>query len=105
MPPQPPPLPSKKNLQLATALNAFLPGAGLFYLGQRVVGLVLAVAFLFCFVALVGVFLVSYAHYLALATDGNPLEGNKLEEAGAAFHGNWLVGLAVAGVGLYAWSG
>ena len=98
---QPPPLPSQKSLRLATALNVFLPGAGLFYLGQRVVGTVLAGAFLACFLALFGLFLAGYARYLSIAMSENLLEGNKLEEAGAAFHLNWLLGLAAAGMVLY----
>ncbi len=75
------------------------------YLGQRVVGIILAGAFLGCFVALLTVFLVGYAHYLTLAMSDNPLEGNKLEEAGTAFHLHWLLGLAAGGVVIYACSG
>ena len=98
---QPPPLPPLKNLRLAGALNVFLPGAGLFYLGQRAVGLLLASAFLGCFLAITTVFLVGYVRYLSIAMSENLMEGNRLEEAGAAFHQNWLVGLAIAGGIIY----
>ena len=100
----PPPLPHGKNLRLATALNVFLPGAGLFYLGRRVSGSVLAGLFLACFLALMVTFLVGYSRYLSIALGENLLEGNKLEEAGAAFHQNWLIGLSVAGGSVYLWS-
>ena len=56
----PPPLPSPKNLRMATALNVFLPGAGLLYLGERRAGSVLAGLFLACFLAVMGIFLVGY---------------------------------------------
>jgi len=99
---EPPPLPSpQKNLRLATALNVFLPGAGLIYLGQRVVGSLLAGAFLGCFLGVLGLFLVGYSRYLSIAMSENLLEGNKLEEAGAAFHQGWLLGLAIVGGLLY----
>jgi len=98
---QPPPLPLPKNLRLASALNVFLPGAGLFYLGQRLIGSLLAGAFLGCFLAVLGVFLVGYSRYLSIAMSENLMEGNKLEEAGAAFHQNWLVALAIAGGIIY----
>lgn len=99
--PQPPPLPSQKNLRMATALNVFLPGAGLVYLGERRAGTVLAGLFLGCFVAVMGIFLVGYIRYLMLALDPQILEGNKLEEAGAGFHQSWLIALALAGGVVY----
>jgi hypothetical protein len=98
---QPPALPARKNLRLAGALNAFLPGAGLFYLGRRIIGATLAAAFLACFLSMMTIFLVGYARYLSIAMSENLLEGNKLEEAGAAFHQKWLIGLALAGGGIY----
>jgi hypothetical protein len=82
-------------------LNVFLPGAGLFYLGRRVLGSILALAFLGCFGGLLGVFLVGYCRYLSIVLSGNLLEGHNLEEAGAAFHQNWLIGFAIAGAILY----
>ena len=103
----PPPLPGApptrpaKNLRAAGALNFFLPGAGLFYLGRRVAGAILAGTFLTCFVALLGIFLVGYARYLSIAMSDDLLQGNKLEEAGAAFPRDWLLGLALAGGVIY----
>jgi len=101
MPSQPPPLPPPQRLRLASALNAFLPGAGLIYLGRRVVGMVLAGAFLGCFLAVLGIFLVGYSRYLSIAMSENLMQGNKLEEAGAAFHQDWLAGLALTGGVIY----
>jgi len=95
---QPPPLPSQKNLRLASALNMFLPGAGLIYIGRRVLGAVLAGMFLCCFPG-------GDDHFpgrlqplpLDSLMSENLMEGNKLEEAGASFHQNWVVGLALTG--------
>ena len=97
MPSQPPPLPPAKNLRLAGALNMFLPGAGLFYLGRRVAGVVLAVLFLGAFAALLSIFLVGYARYLSIAMSDELMRGDNLEQAAQSFHQNWLIGLAVGG--------
>ena len=98
---QPPPLPGQKNLRLASALNVFLPGAGLFYLGQRWTGALLAAGFLACFAAALSLFLTGYVSYLTVALGGNLLESGKLEEAAAGLHQEWLVVLAIAGGILY----
>jgi hypothetical protein len=96
---QPPPLPPKgKNLHLARWLNLALPGAGLFYLGRRGVGVALMVPFLACFFAALGLFLVSYGRYLSLTMGGDILEGDRLERIGEVFPRTWLAGLAMAGV-------
>jgi hypothetical protein len=98
---QPPPLPPQKSLRLASALNVFLPGAGLIYLGRRVLGAVLAGSFLCCFLAVMTIFLVGYSRYLSIAMSENLMQGNKLEEAGASFHQNWIAGLALTGGLIY----
>jgi len=98
---QPPPLPQQQSLRLASALNVFLPGAGLICLGRRTLGAVLAGAFLGCFLAVVTLFLIGYARYLSLVTDDGLLQGNKLEEVGSIFHPTWLAGLALAGGIIY----
>ena len=100
----PPPLPGQKNIRLARALNGFLPGAGLFYLGRRVAGAVLAGTFMVCFLAMMTIFVVGYGHYLSIAMSENLLEGTTLEQAGASFHQNWLVSLAISGGAIYACS-
>jgi hypothetical protein len=105
----PPPLPghagrgtdADRTLRTARLFNFFLPGAGLILLGRRVAGSVLAGAFLICFAGVLGVFLHGYARYLQIALSENLLEGNKLEEAGAAFHQGWTFGFAGAGLVLY----
>ena len=97
--PSPPPLPSAgKSLKLARWLNVALPGAGLFYLGRRALGLALALPFLACFFAAFSLFLVSYGRYLSLTMDGDIFEGDRLERIGKVFPSGWLVGLAVAGL-------
>ncbi|MBK7998465.1 MAG: hypothetical protein IPK15_07050 [Verrucomicrobia bacterium] len=99
--PQPPPLPSQKNLRMATALNVFLPGAGLVYLGERRAGTVLTGLFLGCFVAVMGIFLVGYIRYLMLALDPPNPRRQQAGEAGAGFHQSWLIALALAGGVVY----
>lgn len=94
-----------KTLRLAGLFNFFLPGAGLFLLGQRVLGGIIAGAFLFCFAGVLGVFLHGYARYLDIALSDNLLQGNKLEEAGAAFHQGWTLSFAGVGLALYLISG
>jgi len=97
----PPPLPGAKSFRLAAALNLFLPGAGLIYLGHRRSGAILVTAFLICFCALLGLFLVSYAHYLQLALSDDLLKGDNLERIGDIFPRGWLIGLASAGLAIY----
>lgn len=103
----PPPLPGVetsvqgKHLKFAAALNWFLPGAGLFYLGRKVTGAVLAGTFLLSFLSVLVVFLVGYARYLSLAMSDDLLQGDKLEQAGTAFHQPWLIALAIVGGVIY----
>lgn len=98
----PPPLPSPtRNLRAASAINVILPGAGLFYLGHRRSGGIIAGLFLACFVVALGTFLVGYVNYLSVALDPQILEGNRLEEIGASFHQGWLMAFALLGAILY----
>lgn len=76
-------------------MNVVLPGAGLFMLGRRKQGVVMAGLFLACFFAALGLFLVAYARYLSLAMSDDLLKGDTLERAGEVFPRAWLVGLAV----------
>ena len=99
---KPPPLPGAKNLRLASALNLFLPGAGLIYLGHRRAGGILVTAFLVCFCALLGLFLLSYIRYLQFALSDDLLKGDNLERIGDLFPRGWLIALAAAGLLIYA---
>jgi len=101
MTPLPPPLPGTKSPRLASALNVFLPGAGLIYLGRKRAGGILAAAFLFCFFALMTLFLVAYARYLQLALSDDLLKGDKLESVGQLFPRGWIVAFTVAGLVIY----
>ena len=100
--PVPPPLPiqsqPQKDFRRAWMLNLILPGAGLFYLGQRKIGSLLGTAFLGCFLSMLGLFLAGYARYFSLSLSGNILEGDRLEQICGAFHPLWLAGLAGAGI-------
>ena len=101
----PPPLPAAgRSLRLAGALNIFLPGAGLFCLGRRRTGATLALAFLVCFLAELGIFVVSYGRYLSLALSDDLLKNDNLERIGDVFPRAWLIGFAGMGMVIYLWS-
>lgn len=101
--PTPPPLPVPRqpSLGLARTLNLSLPGLGLIYLGQRALGLALAIPFLVCFSAEIILFLISYARYINLSLGDDLLKGDKIEQIGNVFPRPWLGGLALAGAILY----
>ena len=82
-------------------LNLFLPGAGLYCLGRRKAGAVLAVAFLFCLLAALGVFLAGYFHYLSVVMGADLMRDGQLEQLKDVFHQRWLVGLVLAGLTLH----
>ena len=62
----------EKKLRMATAINVFLPGAGLFYLGRRKQGGVLAGVFLLAFIAVLAIFLASNEQVAGEAAKGRP---------------------------------
>ena len=97
----PPKVKPAKSLRIAGLLNLLLPGAGQFYLGQRLLGVILLSLFLGCFIAALGIFLTGFGQYLKLALDGNILEGDRLERIGQVLHPRWLIGLAVVGAVVY----
>jgi len=75
----PPPIPRQKNWRWAATLNLILPGAGLFYMGRRKSGAVLAIAFLVCLAAALGIFLLGYARYLTVILSGDLMRDGQLE--------------------------
>ena len=99
--PPPLPVPRQPSLALARTLNLSLPGLGLFYLGQRTLGLALAIPFLVCFGAEIILFVISYARYINLSLGDDILKGNKLEQIGNVFPRPWLVGFALTGAIIY----
>jgi len=94
----PPPLPAQKSLRWISALNVFLPGSGLIFLGRWRTGLILAAAFLLCFSSLLVIFLIGYARYLQIALGDDILKDGQLEQVATIFPRAWMVGLAVAGL-------
>ena len=82
-------------------LNLLLPGAGQFYLGQRISGSLYAGGFCACLVAMLVVFVRAYSQYLQLATNGDILESGNLETMARAFRVGPLVGLSVIGTLIY----
>ena len=97
----PPKVKSAKSLRTAGLLNLLLPGAGQFYLGQRLFGIILLGLFIACFAATLGIFLIGFSQYLNLALDGNILQDDHLERIGKVLHPAWLTGLSIAGGIIY----
>jgi hypothetical protein len=93
--------PQPKNLRFALTLNLLLPGAGQIYLGQPIWGSVLAVGFLGCFATMLTLFLRAYLRYQEIATSGNILEGDNLEQLTRVFPTGWLIGLLVLSIAIY----
>ena len=81
----PPPIPGRKNIRFARMMNVMLPGSGLFYLGWRKSGLLLAVGFSICFLGLVGIFVVGYTRYLSIALGDDLMKGNNLNRPARRF--------------------
>ena len=82
-------------------LNLIFPGAGLFYLGRRLIGSLLAIAFAACLVVALTIFLRGYSEYLGVSMSGDILQEGNLERLADVFHVRWLIGLVVAAVGIY----
>jgi hypothetical protein len=99
----PPPLPEANavSVRRASAANIILPGAGLFLVGRRRLGAVLAGIFLASFVAVFGLFIFGYASYLNAALDPELLQEGRLERAAEGFHLAWLLGAAAIGMVSY----
>lgn len=91
-----------KRQRVAVTLTLIFPGAGQFYLGRRSLGCVIGFLFGAFFLTASILFLAGASHYFKLVTDGSILEGDKLEQLATVFHPKWLIGLAVAGVAVYA---
>jgi TM2 domain-containing membrane protein YozV len=95
------PIPRPRTLRFAMTLNLFVPGAGQFYLGQRISGSLYAAGFCACLVAMLVLLVHAYSQYLQLATNGDILESGNLETIGRAFQVGPLVTLSVIGTLIY----
>lgn len=81
-------------------MNLFLPGAGLFYVGQRKLGATLALTFLICLVTALGLFAAGYVHYLNVVLAGDLMQEGQIEQLTDVFHKRWLVGLGLAAIAI-----
>ena len=97
----PTPTPRPRTLRFAMTLNLLLPGAGQFYLGQRISGSLYASGFCACLVAMLVLFVRAYSQYLQLATNGDILESGNLETMARAFQVGPLATLSVIGTLIY----
>src|SRR5437773_4385750 len=93
--------PEPKSLRFAATLNLMLPGAGQFYLGQRLLGCLLALAFIACFGSMLTIFLVGYSQYLNAAIGNNILQGQQLEQMGNVFHVRLQIALVVVSIAIW----
>jgi hypothetical protein len=104
--PTPSPSPSTsasrpKSMKVAMFLNLIVPGAGQFYLGQRLAGAVYALAFLASFIATLIIFVHGYFNYLSLSTSGDILDSGNLEAISHAFPAGIISALSAIGVVVY----
>ena len=90
-----------KTMKAAMFLNFMVPGAGQFYLGQRLAGAVYALAFLASFIALLIIFCHGYFNYLSLSTSGDILDSGNLEQVAHAFPAGIISALSAAGIVIY----
>ena len=88
-------------MKVAMFLNLIVPGAGQFYLGQRLAGAAYALAFLGCFAAALIVFVHGYFNYLNLTTSGDILDSGNLEQVAHAFPAGIISALSAIGVVIY----
>jgi TM2 domain-containing membrane protein YozV len=95
------PAPRRKTMRFAMALNLFLPGAGQFYLGQRVAGSAYAIAFLACLVTMLALFVRAYSAYLQLSTNGDIMDAGNLEQLAQVFHAGALGSISFIGTAIY----
>jgi len=95
------PTPRPRTLRFAMTLNLFVPGAGQFYLGQRIAGSLYAAGFCACLVAMIVLFVRAYSQYLQLATNGDILESGNLETMARTFQAGPLAALSAIGTLIY----
>jgi TM2 domain-containing membrane protein YozV len=98
---KPPPIPQPKSLRFAATLNLIVPGAGQFYLGQKLVGCLLATVFIVCLVSMLIIFFVGYSQYLNAAMGNDILQGQEIEKLGNVFHTRWQIGLLITAIAIY----
>jgi hypothetical protein len=99
--PAPPSTPRPKTMKVAMFLNLIVPGAGQFYLGQRLAGAAYALTFLACFAAALIIFVHGYYDYLRLSTSGDILDAGNLEQIAHAFPAGIIATLAIVGTVIY----
>jgi hypothetical protein len=99
--PPSPSTPRRKSMKLGMFLNLMVPGAGQFYLGQRLAGAAYALAFLASFTALLVIFVHGYFNYLSLSTSGDILDSNNLEQVAHAFPAGIISALSAVGIVIY----
>ena len=99
--PPSPSAPRPRTMRVAMFLNLMVPGAGQFYLGQRLAGAVYALAFLASFAAALIIFVHGYFKYLNLSTSGDILDSGNLEQIAHAFPAGIISALSIVGIVIY----
>jgi hypothetical protein len=104
-PRQPPPVPaassSKNRVRYAHVLNLVVPGAGQYYLGQKLLGCVFAAPFLVCLLAFLAISTRGFTTYLDALTSGSIPRDRILGYLFGVFHVGWLFALLLISIALY----
>jgi len=95
------PAPRQKKMRTAMALNLLLPGAGQFYLGQRIAGSAYAIGFIACLATVLVLFVHAYSAYLQLSTSGDVMEAGNIEQLAQMFHAGVLAWISFIGTAIY----
>ena len=94
----PPILPPTKTRRVAVALNLALPGAGQWYLGQRMLGAVLLIVFLLTLILGIRFLLGGTGFYFRVASEGRIFEPGVLEQIAGQFRLPWLLTAVAIGI-------
>jgi hypothetical protein len=96
-----PTTPRPKTMKVAMFLNLMIPGAGQFYLGQRLAGAVYALVFLASFIATLAIFIHGYFKYINLSSSGDILDSGNLEQIAHLFPAGIISALSAIGIVIY----
>ncbi len=88
-------------MKVAMFLNLMVPGAGQFYLGQRLAGAFYALAFLASFIVTLAIFIHGYFKYINLSTSGDILDSGNLEQIAHLFPAGIISALSIVGIVIY----
>ncbi len=92
----PPILKPAKSRRIAAGLNCAIPGAGQFYLGQKVLGVAFMVVWLVILIVAVRLLVGGIGFYFSVAGNEHILDPGVLEQLADKFHLSQLLAASVA---------